>query len=188
MVIEMKKRYMIFLLMSVCLLMLAACGNQTNTDGRTENTEILETEDNTENSSDEDSMESTEDTENMETNVEEGDNIMVIEAGGQQFRAVLYDNDTAAALAEMLPMTLNMEEMNGNEKYYFMEESLPTASESIGTIQNGDIMLYGSDCLVLFFKTFDTSYTYTRIGYVEEPEAFAAALARGTVEISFYME
>lgn len=184
----MKKKRMFLFLISVCLLMLAACGNQRNTDRGTENTEILETEDHTENSSDADRMESTEETENMEMNVEEGDNRMVIEIGGQQFRAVLYENDTAAALAEMLPMTLNMEEMNGNEKYYFMDESLPTASESIGTIQNGDIMLYGADCLVLFFKTFDTSYTYTRIGYVEEAEAFAAALARGTVEISFYME
>lgn len=113
---------------------------------------------------------------------------MIIEVSGQQFKAELYDNDTAAALRNMLPMTLNMEEMNGNEKYYFMDESLPSAAENIGTIQNGDIMLYGSDCLVLFFKTFDTSYTYTRIGHIEDAEGFAAALERGTVEISFYME
>lgn len=113
---------------------------------------------------------------------------MIIEVSGQHFEAKLYDNDTAAALRNMLPMTLNMEEMNGNEKYYFMDESLPSAAENIGTIQNGDIMLYGSDCLVLFFKTFDTSYTYTRIGHIEDAKGFAAALERGTVEISFYME
>lgn len=113
---------------------------------------------------------------------------MIIEVNGQQFNAELYDNDTAAALRNRLPMTVDMEEMNGNEKYYFMDESLPSAAENIGTIQNGDIMLYGSDCLVLFFKTFDTSYTYTRIGHIEDAEGFSEALERGTVEISFYIE
>lgn len=112
---------------------------------------------------------------------------MLIEVNGQQFEAKLYGNDTAAALAGMLPMTLNMEEMNGNEKYYFMDDSLPAAAENIGTIQNGDIMLYGSDCLVLFFKTFDTAYTYTRIGHIEDADGFAAALDRGTVEVKFSM-
>ena len=101
---------------------------------------------------------------------------------------MLYENDTAAALEKMLPLTLRMEELNGNEKYYYMEEELPADAEKIRTIQNGDIMLYGSDCLVLFFQTFDTSYSYTRIGYVEDAEEVAEALGRGTVEISFSME
>lgn len=133
---------------------------------------------------------STEETnENDRINEQETEGMqMIIEVNGQQFEAELYDNDTVAALKNMLPMTLNMEEMNGNEKYYFMNESLPTASENTGIIQNGDIMLYGSDCLVLFFKTFDTSYTYTRIGHIEEAEGFAATLESGTVEISFRME
>lgn len=122
-----------------------------------------------------------------ENNVEKEETRMVIEVNGQQFEAELYDNDTARALADMLPMTLNMEEMNGNEKYYFMDESLPTETENIGTIQNGDIMLYGSDCLVLFFKTFDTAYSYTRIGHIEDAQGFSAALDSGTVEISFHM-
>ena len=29
-------------------------------------------------------------------------------------------------------------------------------------------MLYGSDCLVLFYKTFSTNYSYTKIGKVKE--------------------
>ena len=114
-----------------------------------------------------------------------GEKEMTIEVNGQQFQVELLKNETAAALAKMLPMILYMEELNENEKYYYMDASLPTATENIGTIQNGDIMLYGSDCLVLFFKTFDTSYTYTRIGHIEEAEEFAAALNSGTVEVRF---
>lgn len=34
------------------------------------------------------------------------------------FYAELYDNETAEKFAEMLPLTLNMSELNGNEKYF----------------------------------------------------------------------
>lgn len=113
---------------------------------------------------------------------------IVIEVDGQSFSARLYDNDAAAALLEKLPMVLDMEEMNGNEKYFFMEDALPTDTEDIEEIQTGDIMLYGDDCLVLFFQDFSTSYRYTRVGYIEDREGFADALSDGTVQIGFYLE
>jgi hypothetical protein len=28
-------------------------------------------------------------------------------------------------------------------------------------------MLYGNNCLVIFYKSFDTSYQYTKIGHIE---------------------
>lgn len=37
-----------------------------------------------------------------------------------------------------LPMTLNMEELNGNEKYYYLGEGLPKNSESIDRIRTGE--------------------------------------------------
>lgn len=121
-------------------------------------------------------------------NEEGGDGQMkelIIVTGGQRFRASLYDNETAQALMERLPMTLNMEELHGNEKFYYLDEGLPINTEYIDRIQTGDIMLFGSDCLVLFFDDFSTSYSYTRIGHIEDEEAFADALGTGTVEISF---
>lgn len=36
-----------------------------------------------------------------------------------------------------------MSDLNGNEKYYYLDENLPTNSENIGHINAGDIMLYG---------------------------------------------
>ena len=56
-----------------------------------------------------------------------------------------------------------MDELNGNEKYYFMPNALPTDPERPGEIHTGDFMLYGSDCLVLFYKNFSSSYSYTRL-------------------------
>lgn len=88
----------------------------------------------------------------------------------------------------MLPVTFSMDEHNGNEKYIYMNQSLPSASETIGTIQNGDIMLFGSDCLVVFYESFQTSYTYTRIGKISDTDGLADALGSGSVEVSFYMK
>lgn len=110
---------------------------------------------------------------------------LIIEVGGQQFQATLYDNETTQALMERIPMTFNMEELHGNEKYYYLEEGLPANSERIDRIRTGDIMLFGSDCLVLFFDDFSNSYSYTRIGHIENGEAFADALGDGNVEVTF---
>ncbi|MDO4288191.1 MAG: cyclophilin-like fold protein [Eubacterium sp.] len=110
---------------------------------------------------------------------------MLVDINGQVFQAELYDNETTAALGERLPMTITMEAMNGNEKFYFLDESLPTNTETVGTIQKGDIMLYGSNCLVVFYKTFDTGYSYTRLGHIADTEALEAALGDGNVTISF---
>lgn len=117
----------------------------------------------------------------MEGNVDR----MVIEVGGQKFSLTLYDNETVRALKEQLPMTINMEELHGNEKFYYLDEELPVNSEEVGSIKTGDLMLFGSDCLVLFFEDFNTSYSYTRIGHVDNAESFANDLAGGTVKVSF---
>ena len=63
-------------------------------------------------------------------------------------------------------MELEMNELNGNEKYYYLDESLPVNPYSPNTIGKGDIMLFGSSCLVIFYDNFNTSYSYTRIGKI----------------------
>lgn len=108
-----------------------------------------------------------------------------IEAGGQTFTATLVDNPTTRTLLERLPMTISMGELNGNEKYYYLPESLPTNSQRPGNIHAGDLMLYGSDCLVLFYESFSSGYSYTRLGSVDDSSGLAAALGRGSVEVSF---
>ncbi|HIT11158.1 MAG TPA: hypothetical protein IAB58_00015 [Candidatus Pelethosoma merdigallinarum] len=79
----------------------------------------------------------------------------------------LEDNATVDNLIKLLPLDTNMKELNGNEKYCYLSESLPTNFENIGTIHAGDIMLYGDDCLVIFYETFNTSYHYTKIGHID---------------------
>src|SRR5215216_3698686 len=82
---------------------------------------------------------------------------MKIKIGNSTFTATLYDNATVTAFKSLLPLIVNMVELNGNEKYADLSPSLPTNATNPGTIQNGDLMLYGSSTLVLFYKTFSTS-------------------------------
>lgn len=111
-----------------------------------------------------------------------------ISIGSSSFNATLDDNATVTAFKALLPMTVSMSEMNGNEKYYYLPESLPTASSHPGTIRTGDLMLYGSSCVVLFYETFSTSYSYTRLGRVDNPSGLASALGLGNVTVTFELQ
>ena len=108
-----------------------------------------------------------------------------ITVGAQTFTAELCDNETARAFAALLPLELNMSELNGNEKYFYLNSSLPTDASRPDGIHTGDLMLYGSDCIVLFYESFSTSYSYTPVGRVQDPEGLAAALGGGNVTVSF---
>lgn len=111
-----------------------------------------------------------------------------IRVGDVPFRVLLENNESAEAFKALLPVTVNMSDMNGNEKYYYLPESLPVAASAPGTIRTGDLMLYGSGCLVLFYKTFSTSYSYTRLGYVEDPSGLAAALGEHNITVTFELQ
>lgn len=110
---------------------------------------------------------------------------VVLNVNGQSFQAVFYDNKTANALLKQMPMTLNMKELNGNKKYHFFDMEFPTNEKSPGKIAAGDIMLYGSDCLVTFYKSHSTSYQYTPVGKIENASGFAKAVGNGNVTITF---
>ncbi len=104
------------------------------------------------------------------------------------FIATLEDNATTRALVEMLPLTLQMNELNGNEKYHYLSTSLPANASCPGTIHAGDILLYGSSCLVVFYKTFSTSYSYTRIGRIDHVDNLANTLGSGNVSVTFHID
>lgn len=112
------------------------------------------------------------------------DNRVKVTINGQEFSAVLYDNETARAFKAMLPVTITMNDLNGNEKYHYFNNALPADSTRPGTINEGDLMLYGSSCLVLFYETFQSSYSYTRIGYIEDTSRLRDALGSGDVTVS----
>ncbi|GAB2533517.1 hypothetical protein GCM10027085_25450 [Spirosoma aerophilum] len=111
-----------------------------------------------------------------------------IRIGSQTFNATLFNNPTVTAFNAWLPMTLSMIELNGNEKYYTLSKDLPMNASLPGTIQTGDLMLYGANTLVIFYKSFSTSYSYTKVGRINNPEGLMAALGSGHVTVTFEVE
>jgi hypothetical protein len=112
----------------------------------------------------------------------------MIVGGTHRFAVTLEDNPTARAFAQMLPLTLDMPDLNDNEKHVRLPRSLPTDAVRPGTIRNGDVMLYGSDTLVVFYKTFPSSYSYTRIGRVNQVNGLVEALGPGSQRIGFALD
>lgn len=110
---------------------------------------------------------------------------MEMTVGTQRFAVRMDDNPTARAFAQSLPATLDMAELNGNEKFARLLRSLPSNATRPGTIHAGDVMLYGNDTLVVFYETFRSDYSYTRIGRIEEPAGLAQALGPGDARVTF---
>ena len=91
---------------------------------------------------------------------------MEIIINNQSFEVFLENNETAKKLSELLPLNIKMTSLNNNEKYYYLNQSLPQKAIKVNHINKGDLMLYGDNCLVLFYKSFDTNYGYTKIGHI----------------------
>jgi hypothetical protein len=105
--------------------------------------------------------------------------------GERRYPVTLADTAAAREFKAMLPLTLEMPDLNRNEKHVRLPKALPVDASALGTLRNGDLMLYGKDTLVLFYLTFDSPYSYTRLGRVQDPSGLAAALGPGTVRMTF---
>lgn len=108
-----------------------------------------------------------------------------VNIGGKNFTATLEDNASAKAFTKYLPESFNMSELNGNEKYKYLDYELPADEKKVGAIHAGDIMLYGDDCIVIFYKSFITPYSYTRLGKIDDTEGLKDTVTDGDVKVSF---
>lgn len=108
---------------------------------------------------------------------------ITITIGDKAFAATLAHNRTANAFRELLPLSITMSELNGNEKLFRLPANLPTQESVPPSIQAGDLMLYGARTVVLFYKSFPTIYSYTRIGRLDDPAGLVAAVGPGSVAV-----
>ena len=81
--------------------------------------------------------------------------------GDKEFKADIEESETGKAFISKLPLTLNMSELNGNEKYCY-GVSLPKADK----------------CVVLFYGAAG-GYNYTRIGKLKSWRVLPPLWERG---------
>lgn len=113
---------------------------------------------------------------------------MWMTVGDKRFAITLDDSESARALAQLLPLTLDMTELNANEKYASLPQRLPARAARPGTIRNGDLMLYGNNTLVIFYETFESTYAYTRLGRVDSSNQLVETLGKGNVSVHFSVD
>lgn len=106
-----------------------------------------------------------------------------LQVNGKTFKITLEENETTEELTKGLPLKMIMNELNGNEKYYDLNTMLPSNPTKVEEIKTGDVMLYNDNCLVIFYKDFKTTYSYTRIGKIENTEGLREALGTSSVEV-----
>ncbi len=97
----------------------------------------------------------------------------------------LYQNKTAKAFKKKLPLGVSMTKLNGNEIYHYVDFTLPTNAKKVKKIKKGDIMLYGNDCIVIFYKSFSTPYSYTKIGRVKNTKRLGKCVKGSSVKVKF---
>ncbi len=116
----------------------------------------------------------------------EGGNMLKVIVNEKNYLLNTEVTPAVTVLRHLLPMTLQMDDLNGNEKYCYLAEALPARPERIGRINAGDVMLFGDDCLVIFYKSFNTAYTYTRIGHISDAEELVRELGeQGACQVTF---
>lgn len=108
-----------------------------------------------------------------------------ITVGEQSYIVKMNDYSASRELLERLPLTVEMRELNGNEKYYYFTTEFSSEAKQVEYIEAGELMLYGSDCIVLFYKDHPTTYSYTKLGKIEDISGLTDAVGRGNVTMTF---
>lgn len=104
---------------------------------------------------------------------------------GNNYTAIFEDNITTRELISILPFEINMNELNGNEKYYYFSTNFQVEPKRVNKINAGDIMMFGNNCLVIFYESFNTGYSYTRIGHISNTQNLKEDLGTGSVIVKF---
>ena len=163
------KRYWIIVLIAICVLMLSACAAQGNRDiSAGENSDTGTNENNI-----------TQEETKMKMNVQIGD---------YTFTATLEQNQAVNEFVEMMrkaPVTIEMSDYAGFEKVGPLGKALTTDNHQTTTTE-GDIDLYSGNQIVIFYGS--NSWSYTRIGKIDDLTNWKKALGSGDVTAVFTVQ
>ena len=164
-----KAMYLTVVVIMSLAVLLAGCSNSEQEESDQESSSAVRMEDNSS------------EAENSETQ-------MNVQVGGSEFTATLEENAAADALVEMMeqgPVTIQMSDYSGFEKVGALGRSL-TTSNSQTTTHAGDIVLYNGNQIVIFYGS--NSWSYTRLGHIDDLTGWEDALGSGDVTVTFSLE
>ncbi|KIR03624.1 hypothetical protein P261_02439 [Lachnospiraceae bacterium TWA4] len=123
--------------------------------------------------------------ETIDENTEEEITKMTVTVGGKTFLATLEENDAVTEFIQMMkenPVTIDMSDYSGFEKVGSLGRNLTTSNEQTTTTA-GDIVLYNGNQIVIFYGS--NSWSYTRLGKIDDLSGWEAALGSGDVSVTF---
>lgn len=107
-----------------------------------------------------------------------------ITINNEVFELILDDNTTVDAFKQLLPLTITLQDLYGNEKYASLSSNLVMNNQRVNNIEVGDVMLYGSDGLVIFYDNFETIYSYSRIGKIKDTNRLLDVIGAGSITVT----
>lgn len=113
---------------------------------------------------------------------------MNVQVSDAVFSATLEENEAVTAFMEMMregSVVIQMSDYSGFEKVGPLGTSLP-ASNSQTTTHAGDIVLYNGNQIVIFYGS--NSWSYTRLGHIDDLTGWEEALGNGDVTVTFSLE
>ena len=121
-------------------------------------------------------------------NAEEETMKMII--GGTQVNVAWENNDSVRALMDLCrekPLTVEMSMYGGFEQVGSLGRRLPS-NDTYTTTASGDIVLYSSNQIVVFYGS--NSWEYTRLGHITDKDqaGISGLLSGGDVTITISME
>lgn len=118
-----------------------------------------------------------------ETDTPQGTQRMKITVGDTVLYATLEDNDTARAIAEMLPMTLSMMDLYGREMCYRFANALPANEARTRGYDVGEIVYWPPrHSFVILYEQNGERFEMQSIGRLESG---VDAFGHGDVEVTF---
>lgn len=113
---------------------------------------------------------------------------MTLQIGNSSFTATLENNPAVDAFVEMMndsSVIIQMNDYSGFEKVGSLGTNLP-ADDKQTTTHAGDIVLYNGNQIVIFYGS--NSWSYTRLGKIDDLSGWEDALGSGDVTVTFSLE
>ncbi|OYQ67960.1 cyclophilin-like fold protein [Aerococcus sp. 1KP-2016] len=109
---------------------------------------------------------------------------VLLETTDRTYEAVFYENELTEILVDAMPFTIDLRDFMGQEKVGSIPIKLPSLkAQQVGTVEKGHLYLWANTDLVLFYKTFDTTYSYVNIGYFKNAKEVDALVSATEITV-----